>query len=438
MSKSIVAIIGRPNVGKSTLFNRLIQRRQAIVDEQEGITRDRIYGEMEWTGHTFTLVDTGGYIPENVSIMDTAIKKQIEFAIDEADVLLLLTDGRDGVTPIDTYLADILRRSGKKYHLVINKIDNNRQEVLLHDFFSLGIDSVMTISALGGRKIGDLLDRIVDSLGVERKPFTVEEEKEIRIAIVGMPNVGKSSIANALLGHEQSIVTSIPGTTRDSIDSRLIFYGNTYTLIDTAGLRKKAKVKESIEYYSILRAERTITTAHIVLVVVDAIKGFGRQDQNIVRQVIEKGKGLIIVVNKWDLVERNTGTYLEYKQTINRLFKSLQNYPILFVSAKTKQRISKLLPECEKVHKCWTQKVSTTNLNKIIRAATQRYQPPSMKGKNIKVKYITQVGLAPPRFSLFCSFPDLITESYKNYLENQIREHIDVFGTPIKLLFKRS
>jgi len=370
--------------------------------------------------------------------MDEAIRRQIELAIDEADLIIFLVDGREGVSPVDTFLADLLRRAGKKHILVINKVDNDRQEVLQNEFFSLGMDVILTISALGGRKIGDLLDTVIESLGDVKMTMMDKEEEEIRIAIIGMPNVGKSSIANVLLGQEKSIVTDIPGTTRDSIDSRLKYYGKTYVLVDTAGLRKKAKVKENIEYYSSLRAHRAIKNSHVVIVIIDAMKGFGSQDQQIVHEVIEKGKGLVLAVNKWDLVEKETNTYMEYKQAISRLFKSLENYPILFVSAKTKQRISKLLPECKEVFNRCFQKIPTRTLNRIVQEATDYYQPPSVKGKNIRIKYVTQVGEAPLRFVFFCNFPHLIPDSYKNYLENQLRKHIDSKGIPIKLSFRRS
>ncbi|MEE9167553.1 MAG: ribosome biogenesis GTPase Der, partial [Candidatus Neomarinimicrobiota bacterium] len=436
MRKSVVAIVGRPNVGKSTLFNRLIGRQHAIVHEQEGVTRDRIYGEVEWAGRMFTLIDTGGYLPEKVDVMEEAVRRQVEFAIDEAEVLLFIVDGREGVSPVDKSLAGILRESGKKHITAVNKIDNDKQEVLRHEFSSLGLDPITTISALGGRKIGDLLDMIVGSMGAPMKPREKETEKEIRIAIVGMPNVGKSSIANALLGYEKYIVTEIPGTTRDSADSRLRYHNQTYVLVDTAGLRKKARVKENLEYYSALRSHRAVDDSEVVLVILDAPKGFGRQDQQIVREVIEKGKGLILLVNKWDLVQKETNTYMEYAKSVNRLFKATEDYPILFVSAMTKQRISKILPECKNVFDRCHQWVSTGKLNGIVKEATDRYQPPAERGKNIRIKYTTQTGEAPPRFSFFCNFPQLFSASYRNYLENQLRSQIDMKGTPIRLVFK--
>lgn len=438
MPPSIVAIVGRPNVGKSTLFNRLIERRRAIVDEQEGITRDRIYGDVEWAGRMFTLIDTGGYVPEKVDIMEEAVRRQVEFAMEEADLLIFLVDGRDGISPVDTFLADVLRRSGKKHIMVINKIDSDNQEILSHEFRVLGLDPVITISAIEGRKVGDLLDMTVEHLGGAGTPRKEDSEREIRVAIVGMPNVGKSSIANALLGQEKSVVTEIPGTTRDSVDSRLRYYDRTYVLVDTAGLRKRAKVKENLEYYSSLRAHRAIDDSDVVLVIIDAPKGFGRQDQQIVREVLEKGRGLILVVNKWDLVEKKANTHAEYVESIKRLFKALENYPILFVSAKTKQRISKILPECKKVFDRCHMEVPTSTLNNVVKEAIERYQPPAVKGKNIRIKYVTQTGEAPPRFAFFSNFPQLVPTSYRNYLENQLRSEFDLAGTPIKLQFKQS
>jgi GTP-binding protein len=437
MAKPIVAIIGRPNVGKSTLFNRLVGRRQAIVDKQEGITRDRIYAPVEWTGKEFTLVDTGGYIPDEADIMDSAVRQQVEIALEEADFLLFVVDGRDGISPTDEVLADIIRRSDKDYLLLVNKIDSDKQDLLEHEFHRLGLEKLISVSALSSRKIGDLLDNVVAALGDSALP-KAEDPDDIRVAIVGMPNVGKSSITNLLLGEDKSIVTDIPGTTRDSIDSRIKYHGKTIVLVDTAGMRRKAKVRESIEFYSNLRTFRAIDDAHIAIVVVDADKGFDKQDQQIVRQVIDSGRGLILAVNKWDLIQKETNTMDEFKKEIKRLFKSLEDYPMMFTSAKTKQRISKLMPLCLDVHKRWGQRISTRIINKTLDRAVKQYQPPAVKGKKIRLKYGSQVSQRPPRIAIFSNWPELIPVSYKNYLENQFRTQFDFTGVPLKFSYRIS
>ncbi|HIM83823.1 MAG TPA: ribosome biogenesis GTPase Der [Candidatus Marinimicrobia bacterium] len=437
MAKPIVAIIGRPNVGKSTLFNRLVGRRQAIVDKQEGITRDRIYAPVEWTGKEFTLVDTGGYIPDEADIMDSAVRQQVEIALEEADFLLFVVDGRDGISPTDEVLADIIRRSDKDYLLLVNKIDSDKQDLLEHEFHRLGLEKLISVSALSSRKIGDLLDNVVAALGDSALP-KAEDPDDIRVAIVGMPNVGKSSITNLLLGEDKSIVTDIPGTTRDSIDSRIKYHGKTIVLVDTAGMRRKAKVRESIEFYSNLRTFRAIDDAHIAIVVVDADKGFDKQDQQIVRQVIDSGRGLILAVNKWDLIQKETNTMDEFKKEIKRLFKSLEDYPMMFTSAKTKQRVSKLMPLCLDVHKRWGQRISTRIINKTLDRAVKQYQPPAVKGKKIRLKYGSQVSQRPPRIAIFSNWPELIPVSYQNYLENQFRTQFDFTGVPLKFSYRLS
>ncbi len=437
MARPIAAIIGRTNVGKSTLFNRLVGQRQAIVDKQEGITRDRIYGSVEWTGREFTLVDTGGYIPDEADIMDSAVRRQVEIAMEEADFLMFVVDARDGITATDEVLADMIRKSGKKHLLLVNKVDSEKQELLEYEFHSLGLEELISVSALTSRKVGDLLDIVVTALGEASIPQK-QDVDDIRVAIIGMPNVGKSSITNLLLGEDKSIVTEIPGTTRDSIDSRIKYHSKTIVLVDTAGMRRKAKVRESIEFYSNLRTFRAIDDAHIAIVVVDAEKGFGKQDQQIIRQVIDRGRGLVLAVNKWDLIEKETNTMDEYKKEIKRLFKSLENYPMMFVSAKTKQRISKLLPLCQDVHKRWGQSISTRVINKTLERAVKQYQPPAVKGKKIKLKYGSQVSQRPPRIAIFSNWPELIPVSYRNYLENQFRTEFDFTGVPLEFSYRRS
>ena len=432
----IVAIVGRPNVGKSTLFNRIVQKRHAIVDEQEGITRDRIYETVEWNGKQFRLVDTGGYIPHEADVIDAAVREQVELALQEAALVLFLVDGKDGIVASDKVLAHLVRLSEKPSILTVNKIDNNEMESLTAEFYGLGMETLHSVSALGGRKIGDLLDGVAERLFTVR---TMQDEKDdIRVAIVGCPNVGKSSITNRLLGKDKSIVTDIPGTTRDAIDSELQYHGKKFILVDTAGLRRKAKVKEDVEFYSTVRTRRALENAHVAVVVTDAERGFLKQDQQIVEEVIGKGKGLLLAVNKWDLVEKSTNTMKELKEEIRYQFSSLKDYPVAFVSAKTKQRVSSLLGECEKVYTAWSAEHATSQINSVLKGAVEKLSPPAVRGKHIRIKYATQTGSRPIRISLFCNFPDLIPVSYRNYLENQFRAGLDLHGTPLRLQFKRS
>ena len=432
----IVAIVGRPNVGKSTLFNRIVQKRHAIVDEQEGITRDRIYETVEWNGKQFRLVDTGGYIPHEADVIDAAVREQVELALQEAALVLFLVDGKDGIVASDKVLADLVRLSEKTAILTVNKIDNNEMESFTAEFYGLGMETILSVSALGGRKIGDLLDCVAERLFTVR---TMQDEKDdIRVAIVGCPNVGKSSITNRLLGKDKSIVTDIPGTTRDAIDSELQYHGNKFILMDTAGLRRKAKVKEDVEFYSTVRTRRALENAHVAVVVTDAERGFLKQDQQIVEEVIGEGKGLLLAVNKWDLVEKSTNTMKELKEEIRYQFSSLKDYPVAFVSAKTKQRVFSILGECEKVYTAWSAEHATSQINNVLKGAVEKLSPPAVQGKHIRIKYATQTGSCPIRISMFCNFPDLIPVSYRNYLENQFRAGLDLHGTPLRLQFKRS
>ncbi len=437
MSKlPIISIIGRPNVGKSTLFNRILHKRHSIVDKKEGITRDRIYERVEWNSQVFNLVDTGGYIPNESNVIDSAIREQINLALQESSLVLFLVDGRDGLLPTDKTLAEIIRQSGKKTILVINKIDSNDMEALSSDFLSLGFTKFITISGLAGRKIGDLLDMIVNNLNFTKK--IKEYEDQIRVAIVGCPNAGKSSILNRLLGEKKSIVTNIPGTTRDAIDSEIKFFEKKFTLIDTAGLRRKSKIKENIEFYSTVRTRRALENSNIGIVVIDAELGFIKQDNQIVEEVMRLGKGLIIIVNKWDLVKKETNTMKSFKDNMIYKFPNIQNFPILFVSAKTNQRISNVMKESLNVYEVWKTEFSTSKLNKVLKDSVERYNPPSVRGKNLKIKYATQTGTKPPRIGIFCNFPHLVPLSYKNYLENQFRLSLELFGTPLFMKYLKS
>lgn len=437
MPNPVIAIVGRPNVGKSTFFNRMLKQKKAIVDAQEGITRDRIYGEVEWVGHYLTFIDTGGYIPEDVDIFNSAVRRQAQSAISEADLILFMVDGREDPTASDKTLAQFVRMSGKKTLMVVNKCDSLESNKQVHNFHQLGINPIHPVSALTGRLSGDLLDVILEELNLKYVKPEEKEEEGMRLSIVGMPNVGKSSLTNALLQKEQSIVTPIAGTTRDSIDSYLQYYGKTITLVDTAGLRKRSKISDSIEFYSTVRTQHAIFNSDVVLVLIDAVKGFSKQDKTIIDEVITKGKGLVLVVNKWDLIDKDTHSMKDFSDEISSQFKSLTHYPIMYISALTKQRVSKVLSVADKVFKVRALTLSTAKLNKFLKDIIRQQSPPATRGKVITLKYMTQVNVGPHLFVIFTNYPKLVPTSYKRFIENKLRENFDLSGVPIRISFRQ-
>ena len=436
MARPIIAIIGRPNVGKSTLFNRLVEKRKAIVDAKEGITRDRIRGTLDWENSLYDIVDTGGYIPDDADVFNAAVREQAELAILEADFILFLVDGKADPTASDKDLAKLVRETGKPYMLVVNKCDTLETDEQQLRFHELGIEPMVTISALNGRLTGDMLEQI--TVAVNPATAKQDEESYMRLAIVGMPNVGKSSLTNALLQKDQTIVTPIAGTTRDSIDTAFTWYGKTIVLVDTAGLRKRAKVSDNIEFYSNVRTHSAIENADVSLVMIDAEKGFGKQDKAIVDLVIRKGKGLVLLVNKWDLVEAETNTMAEMKKEIQWQFKGLDDYPILFISALTRRRVSNIMKIADQVHQARQQKINTKLLNEFLRETIKKMAIPAVKGRLIRIKFINQVRTAPPLIVCHTNYPKLVPVNYRRYLENQLRETFDFSGVPIKLSFRQS
>jgi len=435
-NEPVVAIIGRPNVGKSTLFNRIAQKRKSIIHPQAGITRDRLYETVNWVGRQFRLIDTGGYIPESQDTIESAIRTQVKLAINEADLLLFMVDVNDLLTPMDVQIADMLRTVEKPIILVANKCDDEIRENNRFEFFKLGFGDVFPISAQNGRRIGDLLDLVLEKLPTEA-PEEQEQSDHLRLAIVGMPNAGKSSIVNAILGVEQIIVTDIPGTTRDSIDSEIKYYGKPITLIDTAGLRKKKNVKDQIEFYSNVRTDRAIDRCNVTILVIDAVKGFNRQDANIARSILDRKKGLIIAINKWDLVQKDANTLKYYQDDIIFRFPELAHYPMIFISALTKQRIGQILEIANKVYESAKNRISTNRLNKYFQEVIDRTPPPAVSGKHIQIKYVTQVKAGPPVFLFFCNDPKSVKEEYRRFLENKLRQEFGFKGVPVTLLFRQ-
>jgi GTPase len=436
MKTPIVVIVGRPNVGKSTLFNRLLGRKTAIVHDVSGVTRDRNYGEVEWAGKIFQLIDTGGYVPDSEDLFETAIREQVEIAITEADVIMFVVDARQGLLPMDREIANMLRLASRKFYLIVNKVDSEQYEPAASEFYQLGVEEVFDVSALAGRKIGDLLDVITENI-----PVTSPEEREdsrLKITIVGRPNVGKSSLTNALLGYDRSIVTEIPGTTRDSINSTLKYYGEDILLVDTAGLRKKKRIDESIEFFSTVRTLRSIAECNVAVVMIDAQFGLEKQDQKIIDEAIQRRKGLILAVNKWDLIEKDTNTAQKYEKEIKEKAGSVDYVPIIFISALTKQRIFKLVDLAKKVFDERRKTISTSELNNILLKEIELTPPPSTHtGKEVKIKYITQASGSYPVFLFFTNYPKEITESYKRFLEGLIRKNFGFDGVPLTLSFKQ-
>ena len=435
MKIPLIAIVGRPNVGKSTLFNRLIGKREAIVDDQSGVTRDRNYGEGDWNGKRFRLIDTGGYVPESSDLFETAIREQVEVAIAEADSIIFLVDVKNGLNPIDKTIVDLLRQSGKKYFLVVNKVDAQVHAAGAAEFYSLGVDMVYDISALSGRQTGDLLDDITKDFPTDD---VIEEDKRLKIAIVGRPNVGKSSLTNALLGEERSIVTDIPGTTRDSLDSVLKYYGEEIVLVDTAGLRKKKKVEESIEFFSNLRTFKAISESDVTVLMLDVQTGFEKQDQKIIDEVVRWRKGLIIAINKWDLMEKETNTARDYENAIKEKLGSVDFAPVIFTSALTKQRIYKLIDLCKRVQGERTKKIPTSELNDAVLAEIEKNPPPSSPtGKEVRIKFVNQVGDYYPIFLFFSNYPNHIPDHYRKFLERTIRRIYGFEGVPLTVSFRQ-
>lgn len=434
----LIAIIGRPNVGKSTFFNRMLKVRKAIVDAREGITRDRIYGKMDWEGHEINIVDTGGFIPDDVDIFNTAIRNQIKQAVHEADLILFIVDVREDATASDRELAQIVHDTGKKCILVVNKCDHSGFDENIYQWYELGIQTIIPISALTGRSTGDLLEIVIEKLDISHSVSANDDENNMRITIVGMPNVGKSSLTNAILQKEQSIVTPIAGTTRDSIDSHLVWYGKNITIVDTAGMRKYAKVTDSIEYYSSVRARQATAASHVVVVLIDAEKRFCRQDKTIIDYVIKMGKGLVLVVNKWDLIEKDSSTMSEYKREIAGGFKTLSHYPLMFISALTHQRVSSVLDVAWDVYEARRKRINTKELNEWLVKTIAAHPVSAIQGKSIKLKFVTQVHAEPPVFAIFCNYPKLITTSYRRYLENEMYKRFNFSGVPVKLSFRNS
>jgi len=430
----IVAIVGRPNVGKSTLFNRLIESREAIVDEVSGVTRDRNYGTSLWNGISFSVIDTGGYVRNSDDIFEEEINKQVHFAIDEADLILFMVDVTCGIHELDTSVADLLRRTGKKVILVVNKVDNNERLLDAAEFFKLGLGDYFPISSVNGSGTGDLLDQVVKNL--PEQPIEIIPEIP-RVAIVGRPNVGKSSLVNSLLGVERNIVTPLAGTTRDSIYTRYKKFNHDFLLVDTAGLRKKGKVSEDIEFYSVMRAIRTIESSDICLLLIDATRGIEAQDLNIISLILKNNKGMIILVNKWDLVAKENNTALQTEKEIRSKTAPFTDYPILFISATNKQRIHRILEIVDKVNENRNRKIPTPELNDVLLKIVHINPPPAINGKYVKIKYVTQLPVYTPSFALFCNYPQYVKEPYKRYVENRMREKFEFTGVPIRIFFRK-
>jgi len=435
MAGFTVAIVGRPNVGKSTFFNRLMEERKAIVHDISGVTRDRQYGVADWNGKTFNVIDTGGFVPQSEDVFEREIRKQVVIAVEEANAILFIVDAATGITDLDDAMAAILRRSKKPVFLVVNKVDNNERMLEATEFYSLGFDQTFFVSSMTGSGTGELLDALTAI--IPEQQTNVAEENLPRFAIIGQPNVGKSSLLNALMGQERTIVSEIAGTTRDTIDTRYKLFQKDFMLVDTAGIRRKSKVEEDLEFYSVIRAIKAIDEADVCLLLLDAQKGITAQDLGIYSLAARKGKGIVLLVNKWDLVDKLTNTARDQEKELKRRLAPFNDVPILFISAKDKTRIFKVIETALEVYENRQKHISTSQLNETILKAIEAYHPPVVRGHPVKIKYITQLPTAVPSFAFFCNFPDDIKQPYKNYLENQLREQFNFRGVPVRLFFRK-
>lgn len=432
-----LAIVGRPNVGKSTLFNRLLEQRKAIVDDVSGVTRDRQYGVAEWIGKTFNVIDTGGFVPDSADVFEREIRKQVVIAIEEANAIVFMVDAATGITDLDLSMADLLRRSHKPVLLAVNKVDNPERMLEATEFYRLGFPQVFFISSISGSGTGELLDAVASLIGEDQSTDTQREAALPKFAIIGQPNVGKSSLLNALVGQERTIVSDIAGTTRDTIHTHYNLFHKEFILIDTAGIRRKAKVHEDLEFYSVIRAIKAMDEADVCLLLLDAVKGISAQDLNIFSLAAKKGKGIVLLVNKWDLMEKSTHTARDYEQQLKERIAPFTDVPILFVSAKDKTRIHKAIEMALEVYGNRQRNVPTSELNDIMLKAIEMHRPPVVRGHPVKIKYITQLPTAVPSFVFFCNFPDDIKQPYRNYLENQLRAHFPFTGVPMRLFFRK-
>ena len=431
-----VAITGRPNVGKSTFFNRMLEERKAIVDDVSGVTRDRQYGVAEWTGRSFNVIDTGGFVVGSDDVFEREIRKQVHIAIDEANVIIFMVDAAAGITNLDESMADLLRRSTKPVFLVVNKVDNHTRMMEASEFYSLGFEHIFFLSSISGSGTGELLDAIVALMPDESD--SVPDENEIpKFAIIGQPNVGKSSLLNALIGQERTIVSDVAGTTRDTIHTHYNMFNKEFVLIDTAGIRRKNKVNEDIEFYSVIRAIKAMDEANVCLIMIDAEKGITAQDLSIFSMAVKKGKGIVVLVNKWDLVEKETNTARDYEKDLKQRLAPFSDVPILFISVTEKQRLLKSIEAALMVFENRQRKVATSKLNEVMLKAIEQFHPPVVRGNAVKIKYVTQLPTFAPTFAFFCNYPDDVKAPYQNYLENKLRENFDFTGVPVRLFFRK-
>jgi GTPase len=431
-----VAITGRPNVGKSTFFNRMLEQRKAIVDDISGVTRDRQYGVAEWTGRSFNVIDTGGFVVGSDDVFEREIRKQVHIAIDEANVIIFMVDAVSGITNLDESMADLLRRSTKPVFLVVNKVDNHARMLEASEFYSLGFEHIFFLSSISGSGTGELLDAIVELMPAEKEEVA-EEIYLPKFAIIGQPNVGKSSLLNALIGQERTIVSDIAGTTRDSIHTHYNMFNKEFILIDTAGIRRKNKVNEDLEFYSVIRAIKALDESNVCLLMIDAEKGATAQDLAIFSMAVKKGKGVVVLVNKWDLIEKETNTARDYEKELKQRLEPFSDVPVIFTSVTEKQRLLKSIEAALMVFENRQRKVPTSKLNEIMLKAIEQIKPPVVRGNAIKIKYVTQLPMHTPTFAFFCNYPDDIKAPYQGYLENKLRENFDFTGIPIRLFFRK-